>query len=48
MNRFNGHDRLVHRSMGAFIALWVFSFIVSLALSGALVYVAWHFVTKFW
>jgi hypothetical protein len=42
------HDQFVNRSMGAFIALWVFSFLVSLALSAGIIYVAWHFISKFW
>jgi len=28
--------------------VWVFGALVSLGAAGTLVYVAWHFVTKFW
>lgn len=34
--------------VGGFIIIWIFSFIASLALSAGLIYVAWHFISKFW
>ena len=30
------------------VALWIFSALASLGVTVAIIYVAWHFITKFW
>lgn len=33
---------------GAFFAVWLVWALISIALLGGVVYVAWHFISKFW
>ena len=47
----NRHDRtakLVVRGGAVFAIIWVLWALVSLAAFGGVVYVAWHFASKFW
>jgi hypothetical protein len=44
----NLNDRMVTRSVGAFFVIWGLSAIASLAGMGLVIYVVWHFVSKFW
>ena len=45
---FASHQKLVKRSMGAFVVLWLFWAALSLAGAGVVLYIIWHFVSKFW
>jgi hypothetical protein len=39
----------IARSVGVgFIAWWIFCILFGLASSAAVIYVAWHFLAKFW
>jgi Flp pilus assembly protein TadB len=45
------HDRtagLIVKGAGLFGVVWLLWALVCLAGAGALVYVAWHFISKFW
>jgi len=46
--RFKSHQSLVTKGIGAFFIVWVLAALASLAGAVALVYVAWHFISKFW
>lgn len=46
--RIEARQSLMAKGIGAFFVVWVLAFIVGLAGVIALVYVAAHFLTKFW
>jgi hypothetical protein len=47
-NDFKKIEKGVKTGFKWFGALWIFSFIASLAVGGAVLYVIYHFVSKFW
>lgn len=46
--RFERNQSLMAKGMTAFGVIWVLWALACLAGTGALVYVAWHFIQKFW
>lgn len=50
MNRrdFDRPARMVTRTAGAFLFIWIISALASLAGLCVLGYIAWHFIQKFW
>jgi hypothetical protein len=46
--RFKAHQSLMVKGASIFGLVWVLWALVCLAGTGALVYVAWHFISKFW
>lgn len=48
MDNFKRHQSLMAKGITAFGIVWVLWALVCLAGTGALVYVAWHFISKFW
>lgn len=45
---FASHQKLVKRSLGGFLAIWLVWACICLAGAAGLVYVAIHFISKFW
>ena len=45
---FNDMSKKVGRIQCAGIIVWVISFVFSIALAGAIIWVAWHFISKYW
>lgn len=39
---------IVELVTGSFIIIWIISVIASLAFGAAVIYIAWHFISKFW
>jgi hypothetical protein len=46
--RFKAHQSLMVKGASVFGLVWVLWALACLAGSCALVYVAWHFISKFW
>lgn len=46
--RFKSHSDLMVKSASVFGVVWLLWALACLAGTGALVYVAWHFISKFW
>lgn len=46
--RIKAHHSLMAKGVSAFLVVWVLAFIVGAAGTLGLVYVAWHFISKFW
>ena len=45
---FKSHSNMVARTTSTFIGIWLVWALVCLAGAGAVFYVAWHFISKFW
>lgn len=45
---FRKVERRIKRFSSFFIAAWILVSLTSFALMGCVVYVAWHFISKYW
>ena len=46
--QFNETTKLVKRGFAAVIVVWLIGACLSLGLMGTIIYVAWHFISKYW
>jgi hypothetical protein len=46
--RIKVHHSLMAKGISAFLVVWVLAAVAGLAGTAVLLYVAWHFISKFW